>query len=40
MSDQRLTNLAVLSIEQDLSDKLNLDNVVDDFAHVYYALIN
>ena len=35
MSDQRLTNLAVLSIEQDLSDKF-----VDDFAHVYHALIN
>ena len=39
MSEQRLTNLAVLSKERDLSDKVNLDNVVDDFAHVYHRIV-
>ena len=32
MSEQRLTDLAVLSIERDISDNLDLDNVVDVFA--------
>ena len=32
MSQQRLTDLAVLSIEQDISDSLDLENVVDAFA--------
>ena len=39
MSEQCLTNLAVLSIERDLSDKLNLDKVVDDCAHVYHRIV-
>ena len=32
MAEQRLTDLAVFSIERDISDSLNLDNVVDAFA--------
>ena len=32
MSEQRLTDLAVLSIERDISDSLDLENVVDAFA--------
>ena len=32
MSEQHLTDLAVLSIEQDISDSLDLENVVDAFA--------
>ena len=32
MSEQRLTDLAVLSIERDISDSLNLDDVVVAFA--------
>ena len=32
MSEQHLTDLAVLSIERDISDSLDLENVVDAFA--------
>ena len=32
MSEQRLVDLAVLSIEKELSQKLSLDEVVDNFA--------
>ena len=32
MSEQRLVDLAVLSIERELSKKLSLDEVVDKFA--------
>ena len=32
MSEARLTNLATLSIERDLSGSLDLDTVVDRFA--------
>ena len=39
MSKQHLTNLVVLSTEWDLSDKFNLDNVTDDFAHVYHRIV-
>ena len=33
MSEQRLSDLAILSIERDFSDSLELDFVVDNFAH-------
>lgn len=33
MSEQRLSDLAILSIERDFSDSLELDLVVDKFAH-------
>ena len=33
MSEQRLSDLAVLSIERDFSDSLELDLVVNNFAH-------
>ena len=39
MSEQCLTNLAVLSIKRDLSNDLNLDNVVDEFAKVYHKIV-
>ena len=32
MSEERLTNLAVLSIEKELSQNLSLDKVIDTFA--------
>ena len=32
MSEQRLTDLAVLSIERELSQNLSLDKVVDEFS--------
>jgi len=32
MSEQRLTNLAVLSIERDLPQNFSLDKVIDEFA--------
>ena len=33
MSDQRLTNLAILSIEHDISEKIDFDKIIDNFAH-------
>ena len=39
MSEQSLTNYGVLSIERDISDKLNLGNFVDAFAHVYHRIV-
>ena len=33
MSEQRLSDLAILSIERDISDTLELEMVVDKFAH-------
>ena len=32
MSEQRLTDIAILSIERDLADSLILDDIVDEFA--------
>ena len=32
MSESRLTNLAILSIERQLSEKINSDTVIKDFA--------
>ena len=32
MSEQRLTDMAILSIERDLADSLKLDDIVDEFA--------
>ena len=34
MSDRRLSNLAILSIEQDKADSLNFDDVIDSFAAI------
>ena len=33
MSDQRLVNLAILSIEHDISEKVDFDTVVNNFSH-------
>ena len=33
MSEKRLSDLAILSIERDISDTLELEIVVDKFAH-------
>ena len=33
MSEQRLSDLAILSIERDISDTLELEIVVDKFAY-------
>ena len=32
MSSLRLTNLAILSIEHDLANEVDFDNVISDFA--------
>ena len=40
MSEQRLSNLAILSIERDFSASLELDFVVDKFAHKNRRIIN
>ena len=39
MSDQRLTDLAILSIERDLSDNLDLDEVLDCFSEQYRRIV-
>jgi hypothetical protein len=34
MSQERLSNLAVLSIEREVTDKINFDVIINDFASV------
>ena len=39
MGDDRLSSLAMLSIERELSSKLDLDDVIDEFAHAQKRIL-